>query len=149
MAGSTCPISLAISLAEPDTSNRNQHAWETLVPPGPVPYTDRPRYESAMNETIGPIVVADTTYPGYTEVPRDVMHGYTVMAEEAIHQLPDGGAPTHVFVQGRVGGLAAAVCARRPHVAVSMSTETNLVGTCGCNCPIRSLSAEMTVPSMK
>jgi diaminopropionate ammonia-lyase len=64
----------------------------------------------------GWIVVADTTYPGYTEIPRDVMHGYGVMADEAIAQMPARGlnaaAPSHVFVQGGVGGLAAAVCAR-------------------------------------
>ena len=60
----------------------------------------------------GWIVVADTTYPGYTEIPRDVMHGYGVMAAEVIAQLPEAAAPSHVFVQGGVGGLAAAVCAR-------------------------------------
>ena len=64
----------------------------------------------------GWIVVADTTYPGYTEIPRDVMHGYGVMAAEAIAQVSarglNGPPPSHVFVQGGVGGLAAAVCAR-------------------------------------
>jgi diaminopropionate ammonia-lyase len=64
----------------------------------------------------GWFVVADTTYPGYTEVPRDVMHGYGAMAAEAVEQLAnrelDGAPPSHVFVQGGVGGLAAAVCAR-------------------------------------
>ena len=55
-------------------------------------------------------VVSDTSYPGYTEVPRDVMQGYSVMVDEAGRQL---GAlrPTHVFIQGGVGGLAAAVTA--------------------------------------
>ncbi len=60
----------------------------------------------------GWIVVADTTYPGYTEIPRHVMHGYGVMAAEAIAQVPEAAAPSHVFVQGGVGGLAASVCAR-------------------------------------
>lgn len=60
----------------------------------------------------GWFVVADTTYPGYTEVPRDVMHGYGVMAAETIAQCPAEAPPSHVFVQGGVGGLAAAVCAR-------------------------------------
>ncbi len=64
----------------------------------------------------GWIVVADTTYPGYTEIPRDVMHGYGVMAAEAIAQVSarglNGPPPSHVFVQGGVGGLAAAICAR-------------------------------------
>jgi diaminopropionate ammonia-lyase len=32
------------------------------------------------------------------------------MVDEALQQLPEGTRPTHVFVQGGVGGLAAAVC---------------------------------------
>ena len=40
------------------------------------------------------------------------MHGYTVMAGETIQQFPSNATPTHVFIQGGVGGLAAAVCAR-------------------------------------
>jgi diaminopropionate ammonia-lyase len=52
-------------------------------------------------------VVSDTSYAGYTEVPRDVMQGYRLMAEEAAEQMPQ--APTHAFVQGGVGGLPAAV----------------------------------------
>ncbi len=57
-------------------------------------------------------VISDTSYEGYTEIPRDVMHGYTVMADEALRAHEPAGAPTHVFVQGGVGGLAAAVFAR-------------------------------------
>jgi diaminopropionate ammonia-lyase len=51
-------------------------------------------------------IVSDTSWPGYEEVPKTVMQGYAVMAMEAQDQ---GAAPTHVFVQGGVGGLAAAV----------------------------------------
>jgi diaminopropionate ammonia-lyase len=42
------------------------------------------------------------------------MHGYGAMAAEAVEQVSqiDGAPPSHVFVQGGVGGLAAAVCAR-------------------------------------
>lgn len=58
----------------------------------------------------GWFVVSDTSYPGYMDIPRDVMQGYTVMVEEAIRQLPAGERPTHVFVQGGVGALPAAVC---------------------------------------
>ena len=56
-------------------------------------------------------VISDTSYPGYETVPREVMSGYTVMVDEAMDALPGGEPPTHVFVQGGVGGLAAAVCA--------------------------------------
>lgn len=58
-------------------------------------------------------VVADTSYDGYEEVPRDVMQGYGAIAAEAIAQA-DGSAAeqspfTHVVLQGGVGGLAAGV----------------------------------------
>ncbi|MDX1527447.1 MAG: diaminopropionate ammonia-lyase [Gammaproteobacteria bacterium] len=64
-------------------------------------------------EKNGWVVVSDTSYEGYTDIPRDVMHGYTVMADEALRAHEKlGGPPTHIFVQGGVGGAAAAVLAR-------------------------------------
>lgn len=55
-------------------------------------------------------VVSDTSYDGYVELPRQVLAGYTVMTSEIIEQLAGRATPTHVFVQGGVGGLAAAIC---------------------------------------
>jgi diaminopropionate ammonia-lyase len=52
-------------------------------------------------------VVSDTSWPGYERVPSLVMQGYTAMLGEALAAMPQ--APTHVFVQAGVGGLAAAV----------------------------------------
>ena len=98
-------------------------------------------------------VISDTSYPGYMEIPREVMVGYTVMVNEVLgdvraswptHRVLSpthyvsaptdeastptrpvsagltaqsaeaesagpGAPPTHVFIQGGVGGLAAAV----------------------------------------
>lgn len=54
-------------------------------------------------------VVSDTSWQGYTRPPIDVMAGYGVMASEIIQSLTR--PPTHVFLQGGVGGLAAAVAA--------------------------------------
>jgi len=51
-------------------------------------------------------IVSDTSWPGYEDVPRDVMQGYAVLAMEAAEQ---GAAPTHIFIQGGVGGVAAAI----------------------------------------
>lgn len=51
-------------------------------------------------------IVSDTSWPGYQDVPKSVMQGYALLAAEALEQ---GTAPTHVFVQGGVGGLAAGV----------------------------------------
>lgn len=60
-------------------------------------------------KTHGWFVISDTSYPGYMDVPRDVMQGYQLMVHEAVSALPQW--PTHVFVQAGVGGFAAAVCA--------------------------------------
>jgi diaminopropionate ammonia-lyase len=55
-------------------------------------------------------VVSDTSYDGYTDIPRAVMQGYGLIADEIFAQLPPGLFPTHVFVQAGVGGLAASIC---------------------------------------
>jgi diaminopropionate ammonia-lyase len=55
-------------------------------------------------------IVSDTSWPGYEDVPRDVMQGYAVLAMEV---EATGFRPSHVFVQGGVGGIAAAVLAYR------------------------------------
>ncbi len=84
------------------------HGAEIRVVPGN--YDDAVRAARRTAEQEGWFVVSDTSYPGYTEVPRDVMQGYRLMAEEACAALP--APPTHCFIQGGVGGLAAAVSAQ-------------------------------------
>lgn len=74
-------------------------------------YDDSVRQAAEDAARNGWFVVSDTSYEGYMDVPRDVMQGYSIMVEEALQQLPTGERPSHVFVQGGVGGLAAAVCA--------------------------------------
>ncbi|WP_135466537.1 diaminopropionate ammonia-lyase [Crenalkalicoccus roseus] len=82
-----------------------RYGAEIRVVPGT--YDDAVRAAQRAAEAEGWLVVSDTSYPGYTEVPRDVMQGYRLMAEEAAEALEK--PPTHVFVQGGVGGVAAAV----------------------------------------
>ncbi len=60
-------------------------------------------------EENGWFVVSDTSWEGYSEPPRDVMAGYGVMTSEICESLE--APPTHVFLQGGVGGLAAGVVA--------------------------------------
>jgi diaminopropionate ammonia-lyase len=72
-------------------------------------YDDAVRQAARDAAANGWIVVSDTSYPGYTDIPRDVMQGYTVMVDEALAQ-GQGARPTHIFIQAGVGGLAAAVC---------------------------------------
>ena len=62
-------------------------------------------------ETERGVVVQDTAWDGYEEIPAWIMQGYGTMAAEAAEQLKAAGCerPTHVFVQAGVGSLAGAV----------------------------------------
>jgi len=70
-------------------------------------YDDSVRIAAEVAESNGYTVVSDTSYEGYTDIPKDVMQGYTVMVDEVMKQMND--MPTHVFLQGGVGGFPAAV----------------------------------------
>jgi len=89
-------------------------------------YDDSVRQADHDAKANGWHIVSDTSYPGYMEIPRDVMAGYTLMTTEAMDQLPQSVIPTHVFIQGGCGGLAGAVGAdlwhrygdKMPHLSV-------------------------------
>lgn len=61
----------------------------------------------AASDTPGGMLVQDTAWDGYEQIPRFIMQGYGTMVLEAVEQL--GKRPTHVFVQAGVGTLAGAV----------------------------------------
>ena len=63
------------------------------------------------DETERGVIVQDTAWDGYEEIPSWIMQGYGTMAAEAGEQLKEYGCerPTHVFVQAGVGSLAGAV----------------------------------------
>ncbi|MEO8779863.1 MAG: diaminopropionate ammonia-lyase [Rhodanobacter sp.] len=54
------------------------------------------------------VLIADTSTTDFEQVPAEIIQGYAVMALELLDQF-NGRIPTHVFVQGGVGGLAAAI----------------------------------------
>lgn len=70
-------------------------------------YDDSVRQAAEDAEANGWIVVSDTSWPGYEEIPAWVKQGYTVIMGEAMEQLGSD-RPSHLFVQAGVGGLAAA-----------------------------------------
>jgi len=70
-------------------------------------YDESVRIAAEVAELNGYTVVSDTSYEGYTDIPKDVMQGYTVMVDEAMKQM--NVTPTHVFLQGGVGGFPSAV----------------------------------------
>ena len=58
-------------------------------------------------------VVSDTSWPGYEDIPKWVMQGYTTLLSETQEQLGAQGIvkPTHIFLQAGVGAFAAAMIA--------------------------------------
>ena len=54
-------------------------------------------------------LLSDGSWHGYTDLPHRLMEGYTVLMAEAIEQIPQ--APSHIFLQAGVGGLACACAA--------------------------------------
>ena len=61
-------------------------------------------------QTKNGIMVQDTAWEGYEEIPTWIMQGYGTLALEADQQLRDDGCrPTHIFIQAGVGSLAGAV----------------------------------------
>lgn len=57
------------------------------------------------------IMVQDTAWEGYEEIPTWIMQGYGTLATEAAEQLRADGIsrPSHIFIQAGVGSLAGAV----------------------------------------
>jgi diaminopropionate ammonia-lyase len=71
-------------------------------------YDDSVRVAKADAEREGWLLISDTSDPNDLTVMR-VMRGYGVMVLEILEQLDGNAMPTHVFIQGGVGGLAAGV----------------------------------------
>ncbi len=61
-----------------------------------------------MAKKHGWVVIQDTAWEGYEEIPIWIMQGYGTIIYEAIEQLEDYGIdkPTHVFLQAGVGSFA-------------------------------------------
>ncbi|GAA0221240.1 diaminopropionate ammonia-lyase [Metaclostridioides mangenotii] len=74
-------------------------------------YDDAVRLATKHANETGGLVVQDTAWEGYEDIPAWIMQGYGTMAKEAVEQLKEYGVdrPTHVFVQAGVGSLAGAV----------------------------------------
>lgn len=95
-------------------------------------YDDAVARAQADADHYGYTVVSDTSYAGYTEIPRHVMQGYGVIAHELDEQLR-GAEPTHAFLQGGVGAFAASIMGhywdrlgtRRPRLVVVEPQEAD------------------------
>ncbi len=74
-------------------------------------YDDAVRLADRQGKEHGWVLVQDTAWPGYEEIPAHIMQGYTTLAREIVRQLEEAGEekPTHLFLQAGVGSFAGAV----------------------------------------
>ena len=70
-------------------------------------YDDTVRHAANLAKEKGWVLVQDTAFDGYTEIPLWIMQGYTTLAHEAMAQYNE--TPTHIFLQAGVGSLPGAI----------------------------------------
>ncbi len=70
-------------------------------------YDDAVRLANRQAEEQDWVIVQDTAWEGYEDIPTWIMQGYTTMGLEAHEQLPE--MPTHIFLQAGVGSMAGAI----------------------------------------
>lgn len=86
------------------------------------------------------IMVQDTAWDGYEEIPAWIMQGYGTMSMEAAEQLKKAGceAPTHIFVQAGVGSLAGSVQGFFANLFPNSCPTTVIVEASAADCLYRS-----------
>jgi diaminopropionate ammonia-lyase len=89
------------------------------------------------------MVLSDTAWPGYTQIPHWVMEGYTTCLQEVDSALTARGesGPDLVFVQIGVGALAAAVVLHYRHPEVTVPVRIVGVEPTSAACALASAKA--------
>ena len=103
--GATARIYLAETVPE-SFADRLRTEGAEVVRAGAT-YEDSMAAAEAAARTDG-ILLSDSSWDGYYDRPHLLMEGYTALMAEVADEMP---APTHIFLQAGVGGLAAAAAA--------------------------------------
>lgn len=96
----------------------------------------------------GWVLVQDTAWEGYEDIPRWIMQGYGTLFDE-IHEQADGQGPwrsTHVLIQAGVGSLAGAVQGCLYSMAGADRPLTVILEPLQADCFLRSMEAGDSSP---
>lgn len=106
-------------------------------------YDDAVRMTAKKAKENGWVVVQDTAWEGYRDIPTWIMQGYGTMACEALEQLQTAGVqkPTHIFVQAGVGSFAGAVQGYFASVFKDERPKTVIVEADKADCFFKSVQA--------
>jgi diaminopropionate ammonia-lyase len=89
------------------------------------------------------VIVQDTAWDGYEEIPTWIMQGYGTIAMEALEQMGQYGLkkPTHIFVQAGVGSLAGTIQGYCASIFGDDRPKTIIVEPNSADCLYRSATA--------
>ncbi len=104
-------------------------------------YDDTVRKAAELAKKNDWILVQDTSWEGYEEIPTLIMQGYLTMAVEAVEQLGDK-KPTHVFLQAGVGSMAGAVSSFINQYYQNEAPVIGIVEPFAANCIYKTAEAE-------
>lgn len=106
-------------------------------------YDECVRMADAYAKENNGVMVQDTSWEGYEEIPRWIMQGYMTMAYEAYNQMKaQGTLPTHVFLQAGVGSLAGAVTGFFANMMGEDKPVITIVEPHKANCLFRTADAD-------
>jgi diaminopropionate ammonia-lyase len=106
-------------------------------------YDDAVRLANKGAEEHDWIMVQDTAWDGYEEIPLWIMQGYSTIINEIVEQLEAAKEekPTHVFLQAGVGSFAGAVQGYLAHLYGDDRPITIICEPHGANCIYKSMEA--------
>lgn len=106
--GADCTVFLAQSVPEA-FANRLDEYGAAVIRLGD-DYEESIAGARKVSRENGWILIADSSWDGYLDIPSTVMQGYAVISDEVARACTDTGVwPSHVFLQAGVGGLAGAL----------------------------------------
>lgn len=108
-----------------------------------VNYDDTVRLANKTAAENGWMLVQDTAWEGYEEIPTWISQGYMTMADEAIEQAAtlSTGLPTHVFLQAGVGSMAGGVLGYLINKLGSGNFQTIIAEPSAADCLYRSATS--------
>lgn len=108
-----------------------------------VNYDDTVRLANQTAQDNGWMLVQDTAWEGYEQIPTWISQGYMTMAAEAVEQLDElGEKPTHVMLQAGVGAMAGGVLGCLVDLLGQDSFKTIIAEPAAADCIYRSGTSE-------
>ena len=111
-------------------------------------YDDTVRLAKQRAEQPNCVLVQDTSWDGYTEVPSWILQGYTTMANEVREELERQQqerqqllAPTHIFLQAGVGSMPAALAGYFTNIYAQQKPIITVVEPNKADCIFRTAKA--------